>query len=91
MESLLNKGLNFSILPKKLDLTQVLVDLKKFKRSTLWKEYWSGRQDKEERKDPIFKSTKTNLPNKHNTPEGLKVFLSSIKSEIMDPKNRNSA
>ena len=29
------------------------------------------------------------MPKNHTTPEGLKVFLNSIKSEINDPKNRN--
>ena len=61
MERLLNKGLNFSILPKKMDLTQVYVDFKKFKRSAIWKEFWFGK-DNEESKKQIFKTNKTNLP-----------------------------
>ena len=39
MENLLNRGFNFSILPLKLDLTQVLVDFKRFERSVIWQEY----------------------------------------------------
>ena len=60
MEKLLNRGLNFSILPKKLDLTQVLTDYKRFERSAIWHEFWYGREsDQEERKEPIFP---TNMP-----------------------------
>ena len=35
------------------------------------------------------KKTKTNLPTKHPTPAGLRVFLNAVKSEIEDPENRN--
>ena len=92
MERLLNRGLNFSILPKKLDLTQVLTDYKRFERSAIWHEFWYGRvkdEDEEERKEPIFPTHKTNMPKNYTVPEGLKVFLNSVKSEITDPKNRN--
>ena len=55
MDSLLNKGLNFSILQKKLDMTQVLTDFKKLERSLIWHEFWYGRDDQEsERKMPVF-------------------------------------
>ena len=45
MESLLNRGLNFAILPKKLDITQVLVDFRKFERSVTWKEYFYNQEE----------------------------------------------
>ena len=32
---------------------------------------------------------KYNLPKQHNTPKGLETFLEAIKSEIIDPRNRN--
>ena len=89
MNNLLNRGLNFAILPKKLDITQVLVDFERFKRSTLWHEYFHGKENEEEYKEPIFKTKKNNLPQKHTTPQGLKDFLNAIRSEIIDPKNRN--
>ena len=89
MNSLLNRGLNYSILPKKLDITQVLTDFESFKRRTLWHEYFHGKESEEEYKEPIFKTKKNNLPQKHATPQGLKDFLSAIRSEIIDPKNRN--
>ena len=36
MLSVLNLGLNYSILPLKLDITQVLVDFRRFERSAIW-------------------------------------------------------
>ena len=90
MNSLLNKGLNFCILPLKLDLTEVLVDFKKFERSMMWKEFFFGREVEEAPKEKIFKSNKTNFPRGHAPPEGLKTFINSVKSEIIDPRNRNS-
>ena len=92
MEKLLSRGLNFAVLPQKLDLTQVLVDFRKFKRSITWMEYWHGRESEhQEEKEKIFKEEKTNMPKQHTTPEGLNIFLNSIKSEILDPRNRNKA
>ena len=91
METLLNKGLNFSILPYKLDMTQVWVDLKRFERSAVWTEFWHGREDQESQEPQIFKEHKTNLPKNNCVPEGLKTFLSSVRSELQDHRNRNSA
>ena len=91
MKNLLNLGLNYSILPLKLDITQVLVDFNKFERSAIWREFWFGQEQTNEFKVSIFRSQKNNLPKNHKTPKGLKTFLNSIKSEILDPRNRNSA
>ena len=90
MESLLNRGFKFSILPLKLDITQFLVVFKRFERSVIWHEFFYGSESDGDRKLRIFKSNKTNLPNNYKTPEGLKTFLGSIKSEIMDHRNRNN-
>ena len=38
----------------------------------------------------IFKEHKTNMLKNYSIPEGLKIFLSSIKSELQDHRNRNS-
>ena len=89
MERLLNRGLNFAILPLKMDLTQILVDFKRFERSTIWHEVWFGHENKTY-EPPIFKTKKTNFPKKHTVPEGLKMFLHGVKSEILDPRNRNT-
>ena len=90
MENLLNRGFNFAILPLKLDLTQVLVDFKRFERSVIWHEYFHGYENDGDARKKIFKTNKNNLPKKYKTPDGLKTYLSSIKSEIMDHRNRNN-
>jgi len=89
MENVLNRGLNFCVMPNKLDLTQVLMEFRKFERTMIWQEFWHGTDT--ETTVPIFKSNKTNLPKKHKTPPNLKIYLSSFKSEIMDPQNRQQA
>ena len=45
--------------------------------------------DEDVRKEPIFPTHKTNMPKNYAVPEGLKVFLNSVKSELTDPRNRN--
>ena len=47
MERVLKRGFNFSILPKKLDITQIFVDLKHFERSVLWKKFHHGKEDQD--------------------------------------------
>ena len=90
MKRLLNRGFNFSILPNKMDLTQVLTDYKKFERTIVWHEFWHGKDTEIDYEKPIFQIVKTNMPKNYSVPEGLKIFLSSVKSEILDPKNRNN-
>ena len=89
MDKLLNRGFNFSVLPNKMDLTQILTDFKSLERNMVWTEFFYGTEENSEYEPPIFKTTKNNMPKNHSTPEGLKVFLTSLKSEITDPKNRN--
>ena len=91
MHRLLNRALNFAVLPRKLDITQILVDFNRFARSAIWQEYWHERESENQLNKPIFKKKKNNLPKNHTTPAGLKTFLNSIKSEIMDPRNRDEA
>ena len=88
-DKLLNRALNFAVLPLKLDITELVVDFNRYSRAAIWTEYWYGKEDEEYVK-PVFKTLKHNLPKNHNTPAGLKVFLNSVKSEIMDPRNRNN-
>ena len=72
MTSLINRGLNFSILPDKIDMTQVNVDLKSCKRAAIWNEFWFGRES-EDLTDLIFKKEKDNLPKNYTArrPEDL--------------------
>ena len=85
MVNLLNRGFNFSILPLKMDIIQVLVDFKRFERTLIW----HGRDQTEERKEPIFKNKKRNMPKNYISPQGLQTFIGAVKSEIMDPLKRN--
>ena len=39
MDKLLNRALNFTVLPLKLDLTQILVDFNRFSRAAHWQEF----------------------------------------------------
>ena len=59
MKRLLNRALNFAILPLKLDITEALVDFKKFSRALIWHEYWHGRSTNEDLSIPIFKTKST--------------------------------
>ena len=87
----LNRGLNFCILPPKLDITQTLVEFRQFERAVIWREFHYGSEANIETSEQIFRTEKTNRPKNYSVPEGLKIFLSSIKSEIQDPRNRNQA
>ena len=89
MESVLNRGLKFAIQPLKLDITQVLTDFTRFERSMVWKEYWFGKETEETYVPPIFKKKKNNFPKNHRAPKGLLDYLAAVKSDIVDPKNRN--
>ena len=90
MIKLLNRGLNYCILPKDLDITQLLTDLKKFERTMLWTEFWYGKESDHVNDQNIFKKIKTNLPKNHPTPSGLKIYLAAVKSDILDPQNRHN-
>ena len=64
MKRLLNRALNFAILPLKLHITEVLVDYNRFARVAIWHKYWHGREVEEVYVKPIFKKQKYNLPKK---------------------------
>ena len=92
MVSLINLGLNFSVLPLKLDITQVLVDFKQYEKRAIWQEFWYGLEEQTNKQThQIFKRKKINLPKDYTIPKGLQTFLGAVKSELMDPKNRNEA
>ena len=44
MQALLNRALNFALLPLKLDITQILVDFNRFARAAIWQEFWFNRE-----------------------------------------------
>ena len=49
MINVLNRGLNFCILPIKINKTPMLVDWKRFERTMIWTKFWYGKEtmDKE--------------------------------------------
>ena len=51
--------------------------------------FFYGSESDNEFNEKIFKVSKTNLPKNYKSPEGLKTYLGSIRSELMDHKNRN--
>ena len=59
MEKVLNKGLNFAILPLNLDITMVLVYFKRFEGSFVWKEFWYGKNNDKPYVQPLLKTNKT--------------------------------
>ena len=79
MKKLLNRALNFALLPIKLDITEVLVDFNKYVRALIWHEYWHGKDvDKTEHTQPIFRKQKTNLPKNYTSPTALKMSTSPM-------------
>ena len=89
MDRLLNRGLNYCITPDKVNVTELLVDIDKFVRKMLWQEFFHEKPEDENRKEPIVKNEKTNLPKKHKTPEKLKMFIHAATSDLLDSKTRN--
>ena len=89
MDRLLNRGLNYCITPSKVNVTELLIDIDKFVRKMLWREFFYDQPSDEKRKEPIVKNEKTNLPKKHKTPEKLKMFLHATTSDLLDTKTRN--
>ena len=78
MEKVLNRGLNFAVLSGKLDITQVFVDLNRFDRTMIWREYWHCHENEDDYNKPMFKTHNSNLPTKYKVPNGLKTYLNSV-------------
>ena len=91
MVKVLNKVLKFAITPLRLDITQVLTEFKRFERTMVWQEFSYGRNSEEPYKPPLFKQKKSNFPRNHRSPKGLQDYLTSVKSELLDPKSRHQA
>ena len=89
MIKILNRGLKFSILPLKLDLTQTLTEFRRFERTIVWSEFWYGRDTEETYVPPIFKQMKKNFPRNYRSPRGIQDYLAAVRFEICGPKNRH--
>ena len=71
MRRLLNRALNFAVLPPKLNITQILVDFNRFAQSAILQDYWYGMESEKLINKLIFKKKKkNNLPKNHKTPIG---------------------
>ena len=82
MTKILNRGLNFCITPLKLNITEILVDYRKFERKMRWKEFWSEEdQTVKSYRPEIFPKEKYNLP--PSTSKNLKTFITGVKSELL--------
>lgn len=44
METVLDRGLKYAVLPLRLDITQVLVDFRRYERTMVWKKLWNGKK-----------------------------------------------
>ena len=62
IDNVLKRGLSFSILTLKMDLTHVLVGFKIFEHTAIWYEFWYGKEKSKENKPLIFRRNKRNLP-----------------------------
>ena len=91
MVKVLNKGLKFAITQLSLDITQILTEFKRFERTMVWNEFWYGHNIEEPYKPPLFKQRKSSFSRNHRPPKGLQDYLTAVKSELMDPKNRHQA
>ena len=77
MSRLLNRGLNFCVTPNTLNVTELLVDYRKFERKMRWKEFFNDNEDdNSEYTPPIFPREKSNLPPKGGAP--LNNFLIGV-------------
>ena len=79
MIKILNRGINFCITPLKLNITEILVDYRKFERKMKWKEFWSEQDQTDNNFKPeLFPKEKSNLPPKTSqNPKTPKPHFSS--------------
>ena len=61
----------------------------RFERKLIWREFFAGNDNDQNYTPPIFRKEKHNFPKNHTTPQELRTFISGVKSELMDPENRN--
>jgi hypothetical protein len=91
MKSILNRGLNFCVTPLKLNITEVLVDYRKYERKIKWVEFFNNQEEddtqEEFKNQEIFPKEKSNLP--PNTSAAVKTFLTSVKSKLAGTKYNN--
>ena len=85
MSKVLNRGLNFCVTPETINITELLVDYRKFERKMKWREFFHDKEeDTVDYIPPIFPTEKSNLPPKGGTL--LNNFLIGVKSELTGTK-----
>jgi hypothetical protein len=86
MTKILNRGLNFCVTPLTLNITEVLVDYRKYERKVKWVEFFNDQNEETDTDSvrewipEIFRKEKSNVP--QNSSNAVKTFLSSVKSDI---------
>ena len=86
MKTILNRGLNFCVSPLTLNITNILVEYRKYERTVKWVEFFADKDTESEFdtesswKKEIFPKEKSNVP--PNSSTAVKTFLNSVKSEI---------
>ena len=96
-ESVLNKGLNFCPMRKKVNRTDIEVSYQRYARSCRWREFWFSQDEGEdfvEEETPninIFRSKeiKTNFPRNHPCPQRLQDHLTAVHSGMIGAKLNN--
>ena len=81
MKKLLSRGLNFCVTPKKVNITEALVDLDKFARKVRWKEHYADDEQNDDWKKQLFRKDKATVPT--DTSKTLLAYLSGIRSEFI--------
>ena len=90
--SVLNKGLNFCPMRKKVNKTDVEVAFQRYARSCRWKEFWAGQKEGDISSDEcntgvndIFRdpTVKTNYPRNHQCPPKLQEHLNAVHVGIL--------
>ena len=96
MISLLNRGPSFVPTPKNLNISQIMAELERYKRSMLWSEYFFEKEEDEEivtnvtKATNVFKRIKTDLP-KSSIPNSLNTYLGAVRSDILGSSRKPSS
>jgi hypothetical protein len=79
----------FCVTPDSLNVTELLVDYRKFEQKMQWKQFFHDKEDDDNQYiPPIFPQEKSNLPTKGGTP--LNNFLIGVISELTGTKLNKS-
>ena len=86
MERVLNRGLKFCITPLKLNVTEILVDIRKFERKLRWREFFADENSNNPNKEwepTVFPNKKFTAPTKPSS-RSLNILLKLIGKVIFE-------